>query len=431
MRHLYSLILLLLLPLVIIHLGWLSLRNPGYRQRWRERFGFIPAQPETPTIWLHAASVGEVQAAAPLIDRLQDSYPDYRVVMTTMTPTGARAVQQRFGSSVAHFYLPYDLPFMVRRFIHRLQPSIFLVMEMELWPNLFRSCRRAGVPVILVNARMSVRSAAGYARLAGLTKATLNDTSLIAAQSQGDAERLIKLGARPDSTVVAGNLKFDIRLPQSISEQAQVLRRMLSVNRPVWIAASTHEGEEKILLDAFETVLEQYPDCLLMLAPRHPERFDRVADLCRRRGFSIVRRQQQETAVTAATRIYLVDTLGELPVCYAASDIAFVGGSLVNIGGHNMLEPASLAIPVLTGPHYFNFTEITAVLAEQGAAWVVNDTGELAAQVLNLLGDANLRYQAGQNARRIVEDNAGGVEALLELLQGQLDGATPGFRRTS
>ncbi len=431
MRHLYSLILLLLLPLVIIHLGWLSLRNPGYRQRWRERFGFIPPQPATPTIWLHAASVGEVQAAAPLIDRLQDSYPDYRVVVTTMTPTGARAVQQRFGGSVTHFYLPYDLPFMVRRFIHRLQPSISLVMEMELWPNLFRSCRRAGVPVMLVNARMSVRSAAGYARLAGLIRATLNDISLIAAQSQGDAERLIKLGARPDSTVVSGNLKFDIRLPHSISEQAQVLRRMLSVNRPVWIAASTHEGEEKILLDAFETVLEQYPDCLLMLAPRHPERFDRVADLCRRRGFSIVRRQQQEAPVTAATRIYLVDTLGELPVCYAASDIAFVGGSLVNIGGHNMLEPASLAIPVLTGPHYFNFTEITAGLAEQGAAWVVNDTGELAAQVLNLLGDANLRYQAGQNARRVVEDNAGGVEALLELLQGRLDGATSGFRRTS
>ncbi|MCS3904452.1 3-deoxy-D-manno-octulosonic-acid transferase [Methylohalomonas lacus] len=431
MRHLYSLILLLLLPLVVIHLGWLSLRNPGYRQRWLERFGFIPAQPGTPTIWLHAASVGEVQAAAPLVDRLQNQYADYRLVITTMTPTGARAARQRFGGSVTHFYLPYDLPFMVRRFIHQLQPSIVLVMEMELWPNLFRACRRAGIPLVLINARMSARSAAGYARVPGLARATLNDVSLVAAQSQADAERLIKLGARPASTVVSGNLKFDIRQPHSITEQAQVLRRTLSVNRPVWIAASTHEGEEKILLDAFEAVLERYPDCLLMLAPRHPERFDRVADLCRRRGFSIVRRQQEAAAVSAATRIYLVDSLGELPVCYAASDIAFVGGSLVNIGGHNMLEPASLAVPVLTGPYHFNFTEITSVLTGQGAAWVVNDSDELAAKVLDLLADANLRYQAGQNARRIVEDNAGGVEALMKLLQGLLDGIGTGIGRTS
>lgn len=418
-RYLYSLILLLLLPLALARLAWLGLRNPGYRQRWRERFGFIPAFAPGPHIWLHAASVGEVLAAAPLVERLRNLYPGHRIVMTTMTPTGARSVEQRFAGAVRHLYLPYDLGFVVRHFLRRLKPDLLWVMEMELWPNLFHECHRAGIPVTLINARMSARSAAAYRRIGSLMRATLGNTRLIAAQSHADAERLIRLGAPPATTVVTGNLKFDIRLPRSISEEAQVLRRTLSVNRPVWIGASTHEGEEKLLLDAFVCVLEQFPDCLLMLAPRHPERFDRVADLCRRRGFSLVRRQEQP--VTAATaQIYLVDTLGELPVCYAASDIAFVGGSLVAVGGHNMLEPASLAVPIVIGPHTFNFTDIAGVLTDCGAARVIADAGELASCVATLLGDADLRYQAGQNGQRIVRNNAGAVEELLELLQPQL-----------
>lgn len=419
MRYLYSLILLLLLPLVILHFTWLSLRNPGYRQRWRERFGFIPVTSGEPLIWLHAASVGEVQAAAPLIERLLGRYPEYRIVITTMTPTGAFTVQQRFAGAVGHLYLPYDLSCIVRRFVRRLQPRILLVMEMELWPNLYRQCQRAGVPVMLINARMSARSAAAYLRMPGLIRTTLNDTSLIAAQSRNDAERLLKLGASSARTVVTGNLKFDIKLPHSITEQAQVLRRMLSVNRPIWIAASTHEGEEKIVLDAFDDIRERYPECLLIIAPRHPERFERVADLCRRRGFRIARRSQQQ-AVDTETQIYMVDTLGDLPLCYAAADIAFVGGSLVDIGGHNMLEPASLAVPILTGPNYFNFTDITTELCKHGAAWIVTDTGELARQVIILLDDANLRYQAGQNAKLIIEGNTGGIDELMVLLHKEL-----------
>ena len=430
MRYIYSFITYLLLPFVILKLFWSGLRNPDYRQRWPERFGFISVSHNRPVIWVHAVSVGEVQAAVPLINRLLDRYPDHHIVITTMTPTGARTVQQRFGSTVSHYYLPYDIAWAVIRFLKRLRPAILIVMETEIWPNLFHYAGRQGVPVVLVNARMSARSAAGYARFPSLTRSTLNRISLVAAQGREDARRLVELGSDPDNTVVTGNLKFDIKLPHSIREQAEVLRRGLSVNRPVWIAASTHEGEEKLLLDAFSIVLETAPDCLLLIAPRHPERFDRVADLCRRRGHNVVRRSENET-VSEDTAIYLIDTLGELPVCYAAADIAFVGGSLVPVGGHNMLEAACLGVPILTGPHFFNFMEITEVLRNAGAAWIVSDPGMLARHIQMLIDDANLRYKAGQSGRDIVHANAGGADELMSLLHEYLVRAQEGERNDS
>lgn len=420
MHLIYSLITYLLLPLIILRLGWLIFRNPDYRIRWSERFGVVPWRETGPRlIWIHAVSVGEVQAAVPLINRLLDTYHDDRLLVTTMTPTGAHTVQQRFGSAVLHRYMPYDLPFAVKRFIKRLQPAILIVMETEIWPNLFRHCRRQGIPVLLVNARVSARSAAGYARFPTLIQSTLTDVSLVAAQGEADAERLRALGADPGKTVVIGNLKFDIRIPHSVNEQAQVLRRMLSVNRPIWIAASTHEGEEKLVLDAFESVLSSHPDCLLLLAPRHPERFERVAELCRRSRFSLVRHSHQKP-VDANTRIYLVDTLGDLPVCYAAADIAFVGGSLMPVGGHNMLEPASLGLPIITGPHFFNCLEIADILRNGGAAWVVEDAQQLAERVVALIDDPNLRYKAGECGRAVVARNCGGVDELMGLLDGYL-----------
>lgn len=420
MRHIYSFIAYLLLPFVLLRLCWTSLRNPDYRQRWPERFGFITPVFDGPVIWIHAVSVGEVQAAVPLINRLLYAYPEHGIVVTTMTPTGARTVQQRFGRTVMHYYLPYDVAWAVRRFLNRLQPAMLIVMETEIWPNLFHYAGDRGIPVVLVNARLSARSAAGYAHFPALIRATLSQASLIAAQGQEDARRLIELGAAPDRTVVTGNLKFDVKLPHSIREQAEVMRRSLAaVNRPVWIAASTHEGEEKLVLDAFARVLKGAPDCLLLMAPRHPERCERVTELCRRRGHEVVHRSTGD-AVGAKTAVYLVDTLGELPVCYAAADIAFVGGSLIPLGGHNMLEAAGLGVPVLTGPHFFNFTEITGVLRDAGAAWVVNDPEALAAHVQMLIEDANLRYKAGQCGRDIVHSNAGGVDELMLLLRDYL-----------
>lgn len=420
MRYIYSFITYLLLPFVALRLIWLSLRNREYRRRWPERFGFIREVGDgKPIFWLHAVSVGEVQAAVPLINRLLDRYPDYRIVVTTTTPTGARTVDRRFGRAVVHFYLPYDISWAVRRFLTRLKPAMLVVIETEIWPNLLHYCRARHIPVALVNARMSARSAAGYARFPSLTRSTLRNINLIAAQGRDDARRLIELGADPDHTVVTGNLKFDIRLPHSIREEAEVLRRSLSVNRPIWIAASTHEDEEKLVLDAFARVREHIPDCLLLIAPRHPERFDRVAELCQRHGYRIARRSRQES-VRGDISIYLVDTLGELSICYAASDIAFVGGSLVPVGGHNMLEPASLGVPILTGPHFFNFMEVTKVLRDAGAAWVVEDAAALATHVKMLFDDPNLRYKAGECGREIVTANAGGADELMALLDERL-----------
>lgn len=414
-RYIYSFITYLLLPFVVLRLFWSSLRSPEYRRRWPERFGFVAHSRDKPVIWLHAVSVGEVQAAGPLIHRLLDSYPDHCIVVTTLTPTGARTLEQRFAGSVTHYYLPYDISWAVKAFLKRLRPVILIVMETEIWPNLFYYSHRQDVPIAMVNARLSARSAAGYARIASLTSRTLQCVSLIAAQSRDDAKRLIQLGAAADGTVVTGNLKFDIRMPHSIREQAEVLRRELSVNRPVWIAASTHEGEEKLVLDALARLREIMPDNLLMIAPRHPERFDRVAELCRRRGYKLTRRSQH-ASVQADTAIYLVDSLGELPICYAAADVAFVGGSLVPIGGHNMLEPASLGVPILTGPHVFNFREIAGVLSKAGAAWEVADATELADQVQKLFNDANLRFKVGQCGREIVDANTGAAEQIMHLL---------------
>lgn len=421
MRKLYSLIAWLLLPFLLLRLLLSIFRNADYADRWPERFGFVPARcAGKPLIWVHAVSVGEVQAALPLINRLLNDYPDQQLLVTTMTPTGALMVQQRFGQAVMHHYLPYDLAWSMRRFVRQLRPGVLIVIETELWPNLFAACKSSGVPILLVNARMSARSARGYARLGRLTRSVLADIDLIAAQNEADGQRLQTLGARPEHLHITGNLKFDIHLPPSVHEQAQALRRQLSMNRPIWIAASTHEGEEKIVLDGFDAVRRKYPDCLLLLAPRHPERFEKVAELCRSRGYKTVLRSH-DAAVTPDTNIYLIDTLGELSMCYAAADMAFVGGSLLPIGGHNMLEPASLGVPILTGPHYFNFNEISELLQQAGAAWVVANAPALAEQVQNLMGDAELRYHAGEKGRAVVRQNGGGIEQLLPLLQPYLD----------
>mgnify|MGYP006422963809 CR=1 FL=1 len=423
MRHIYSLITYLLLPFVLLKLCWAGLRNPEYRYRWPERFGLITPIHGKPVIWIHAVSVGEVQAAVPLINRLLKGYPEYSLVVTTTTPTGAHTVKQRFGQTVIHYYLPYDMAWAVKRFLTRLEPSMLIIMETEIWPNLLHYTDQAGVPVLLVNARMSARSAAGYSRFPRFIRQTLAHISLIAAQSHEDARRLIELGAAKERTLVTGNLKFDIKLPASIREQAEVMRRSLTaVNRPVWIAASTHEGEEKLVLDAFAQVLRQSPDCLLLLAPRHPERCERVAELCRRRGYTMVRRSEGAAVMTDMS-VYLIDTMGELSVCYAAADIAFIGGSLVPIGGHNMLEAASLGLPILTGPHFFNFAEVTDMLCRAGAAWVVDEQAALASHVVMLLEDANLRYKAGQSGCEIVQSHAGGADELMFLLHDQLQAA--------
>lgn len=423
MRTLYSAALYLLAPLVFLRLAWRSLRAPDYRRRWSERLAMYGADmPRADnSLWLHAVSVGEVQAAVPLVRALLERYPDMPLVLTTTTPTGSRRVQDLFGSSVLHVYVPYDLPGAVGRFLQRFRPRLAVIMETELWPNLFAACDKAGVPLLVANARLSMRSARGYSKVRPLIRATLGHVTRLAAQGDADGRRFRILGLPPERLQITGSIKFEQRLPASLREQAEVLRGMLGRDRPVWIAASTHEGEDEQVLDAFQQVLRQLPDTLLVLVPRHPERFGRVAALCRKRGFAIALRSANETC-DQQTQVYVGDTLGELPLLYSACDVAFVGGSLMPVGGHNLLEPAALGLPILTGPQVFNFTEISTMLVSVGAAKQIQDSADLAGRLTELLQDANLRHAMGEQGKRLVEANRGALERLLEIIECLLAG---------
>ncbi len=415
-RQLYSALHYLALPFIFLRLAWRGHRDPGYWERWGERFGRVPALPgDQRTVWIHAVSVGEVQAAVPLVRALRSGGRDVRIVVTTTTPTGQERVRQALGNSVLHRYAPYDLPTSVRRFLARVHPQLVIIMETELWPNILHQCSRQRIPVLLANARLSERSAASYRRVASTARQMLAGVSCIAAQTREDAVRLVSLGARPDRVRVTGNTKFDVRLPASLGEEAQVLRRCFGVDRGVWIAASTHDGEEQQVLQAFETVREALPDSLLVLVPRHPDRAASVAALARKSGH-VTRTRSESPASCADASVFIGDTLGELPLFYAASDVAFVGGSLVREGGHNMLEPAALGIPVIFGPYVHDVVEISERLAQAGAGRKIQNKGELGAAVIEFMQDANLRHVAGQRGREFVEKNRGALTLVMELV---------------
>ena len=410
LRWLYTGLLYLLLPLALLRLYWRGRQDAGHRRRWRERLGIIPPLPAG-GLWLHAVSVGETRAALPLIRALLNRYPDLPLLVTTTTLTGSRQVREALGEQVQHVYAPYDLPGAVARFLRQTKPRLAVIMETELWPNLLRQCAVTGIPTLIANARLSERSARGYRRIGGLTAAMLRDITLIAAQAEADAERFRALGA--PRVEITGNLMYDLTLPDDLAERGRQFRQdVLGVRRPVWIAASTHAGEDEQVLDAFARLRARWPELLLLLVPRHPERFDGVAVLCQQRGFSVVRRSEQRPCASE-TAVFLGDSMGELLRFYAAADLAFVGGSLVPTGGHNVLEPALLGLPVLFGPHMFNFTEAGERLLEADAAWRVADAAELAAQVDRLLADPAWRQQAGRRGRAVVEHHRGALAALL------------------
>jgi 3-deoxy-D-manno-octulosonic-acid transferase len=419
LRIAYTILLYLLAPAVLLRLAWRGLRAPAYLRRWPERFGYIEPPLGEQVIWLHAVSVGEVQAAQPLIRALLERYPDHSLLVTTVTPTGSARVQALFGSEVAHVYAPYDLPGTVVRFFERVRPCLAIVMETELWPNLFTACRRRSIPLLLVNARLSGKSVRGYRRVRSLASQTLAAVTRIAAQGEADARRFVSLGADSARVVVTGNLKFEQRIVPSLLERAEVLRREWGTGRPVWIAASTHEGEDELVLDVFRQLRRQFGDCLLVLVPRHPERFEPVAELCRQRGLRTVLRSSREPC-TAETQVFIGDSMGELPLFYAASDVAFVGGSLVHHGGHNLLEPAALGIPVVTGPHVFNFTEICDLLLAADACRKVESVAGLERVVREWLGDANARHRVGEQGRRVVERNRGALASVLEMIDREV-----------
>lgn len=416
MRLLYTLVVYFLAPFVLLRLFWLSLKNSACRTRWQERFGFFSwANSDKPVLWIHAVSVGEVNAATPIINRLLEQYPRYQIIVTTVTPTGAMTLAQQFENDIKHLYLPYDVPFAVKRFLNIIQPSILITMETEIWPNLYSACQRSDIPILIINARLSEKSSKGYRLVSGLMKQTLMKVNVIAAQTKKDAERFVSFGADKNKVFVTGNLKFDITVPHSVSEQAESLKRYFSVNRLVWIAASTQEGEEEIVISAHKKILKKYPDAILILAPRHPDRINKVAMLCDTAEVKYIKRTEQQR-FSREYNVYLLDTLGELQLHYAAAQLAFVGGSLVKTGGQNMMEPASLGLPVISGLHTYNFTEITELLSEQEALILVSNEVELANEVCGLLNDANRRHNIGEKARQVIESNKGNIDRLMEII---------------
>ncbi len=417
-RTLYSFLLHLALPLILLRLYLRSRQAPAYRQRLAERFALALPPLRPGGIWVHAVSVGESIAAAPLIRALRQRHPELPITVTCMTPTGSERIRALFDAEiragdVQHCYLPYDLPWAAARFLDRVRPKLALIMETELWPNHIHQCARRGIPTVLANARLSEKSARGYARFAGLTRPMLAEMDWIAAQTEAEAERFRRLGARAECVGVTGSIKFDLRIDPELQPRANALRASWGAERrPLWIAASTHAGEDEQILAAHRQLLASHPDALLILVPRHPERFDAVHALCRREGFATVRRSAAQP-VTAQDQVLLGDTMGELLFLYALADVAFVGGSLVPNGGHNLLEPAALGLPVLSGPHLFNFLEIAAQLRAAGALGEVGDGEALARRLQHLLDDPQVRRRMGQAGLQTLRANQGALQRLL------------------
>ena len=414
-RILYTLLFHLGLPLVALRLFLRGRKAPAYRQRIAERFALgMPAMRQG-GLWVHAVSVGESIAAAPMVRALLKAYPDLPITISCMTPTGSERIRALFADEprVQHCYLPYDLPWAAGRFLDHVRPRLGIIMETELWPNHIHQCAKRGIPVALANARLSERSARGYARFARLTRPMLAEMNLIAVQTEAEAERFRSLGARAGCVQVTGSIKFDLKIDAQLPARALELRTQWNATqRPVWIAASTHEGEDQVILDAHRQLLEVHGDALLILVPRHPERFNAVHALCSGQ-FTTVRRSQG-TLVGAQTQVLMGDTMGELLFLYALADIAFVGGSLVANGGHNPLEPAALSLPVIMGPHVFNFLEISAMLREVGALQQVDDAQGLGTAVQRLVELPQDARRMGAAGRAVMVANQGALQRLLD-----------------
>jgi 3-deoxy-D-manno-octulosonic-acid transferase len=409
------------MPLILLRLLFRGMAAPNYRKRWLQRFGFFtPPELNKDTIWLHAVSVGETLAAVPLVKALQTKYPDHRLLITCMTPTGSERITAAFGDSVDHSYAPYDTPDAVARFLRRVQPKMLIIMETELWPNTVAGCYKRQIPVILANGRLSEKSARGYGRVPGLSAPMLGQLTAVAAQHGDDGARFTELGLSAKNLYITGNIKFDLDLSAEVRQSAEALRQQWSgtTQRPILLAASTHRGEDEIILQAFGLIKQSVDNLLLVLVPRHPERFNQVGDLCREAGYSLARRSSNDSVEQAD--ILLGDSMGELMTFFGACDIAFVGGSLVTNGGHNMIEPAAWGKPTLSGLSVFNFAEVSRLLAEAGGLSLVEDAAALADATIELIENPEQAQQMGQQAQRVAEANRGALKRLLTVIDNSL-----------
>ncbi len=415
-RSFYTFMLWLLLPYIFLRLAWRARKQPEYLRHIGERFGFYPVQSERPVIWLHTVSVGETRAAQSLIARLHATYPDHQILLTHTTPTGRATSEQLYGDSVLRMYLPYDYPFAVKRFLRHFKPQLGILMETEIWFNLAHACRKTGTPLLLLNARMSEKSARGYARFARLTRNALGELTAVAAQTTDDAARLTSLGAK--NVAVTGNLKFDIEPPPAMLELGRRLREQFGATRKVFLAASTRDGEEALLLDALQQV--QIPGLLLVIVPRHPQRFAEVAALLEQRRIPFRRRsemERQDSTIAPEIRAVLGDSMGEMFAYYAAADLAFIGGSLLPYGGQNLIEACAAGAPVLIGPHTYNFAEATRLAVTSGAAIQVQNGGELALESQRLLDDPDALREMQRRCAGFVASNRGATDRSLQIVK--------------
>ena len=410
----YNLLLALALPFVWLRLFVKARREPSYLARRGERFGRVPAEVGRNVIWFHTVSAGETIGAAPVIKALQRRLPGARLLVTTMTPAGSEAVRAHLGDGVDHCYAPYDFPWAVARFVRRVRPRALVLMETELWPNTIRAAHGSGAAVALINARLSERSARGYRRIGGLMRQTLAHVDRVVCQYADTSQRFAALGVAPERLHVTGSVKFDVNPPQDLGEQVAALRERWAGERPVWIAGSTHPGEEEAVLAAHAALLRQFPRLLLVLAPRHPSRATEVLRLCAAQGLRAARLSHPEAA--ARTQVLLVDEMGRLPHLYGVADVALLGGSLVPVGGHNPIEAALHGMPMLMGPHRFNWAEVAKRFADAGCLGHVNRS-TLAPAVAALLADPDERCRQGEQARQTVVRNRGALERVLTHLE--------------
>jgi len=405
--------------MALINLYLKGRQYPSYRTRWKEHFSLFEIPPIENSIWVHAVSVGESLAAIPVIKRLLKEYPQYSIIVTTTTPTGAERVQSLLGDSVIHLYSPYDLPWVVNRFIRKIKPKLTIIMETELWPNFIHYSRKQKVPVIVINARLSARSAHSYARLPIPTNRLLLDpVTHLACQNVADAERFKLLGAEDYKVSVTGSIKFDLQLPNNIDTKTRKIFGDWGAKHFILVAGSTHAGEDEIILSAFRRLIEQGIDAKLIIVPRHPERFDSVFELIVQRGFSVFRRSDRQRELQDE-QVFLCDSMGELMYCYHHGDLAFIGGSLIDRGGHNPLEPAALAKPVITGPHVFNFSDVFRSMQQAGAASMVEESN-LVSVLIELSQDSKRCKKMGVAGKAVVEANRGAVSRTVKLLHKYL-----------
>ncbi|HET9843236.1 MAG TPA: lipid IV(A) 3-deoxy-D-manno-octulosonic acid transferase [Gammaproteobacteria bacterium] len=415
LRWVYTICFVLLLPFIYLRLYRKGRRLPSYTKRWGERLGFVNIPILDQSIWFHAVSVGEALAAVPLIRGFMQQNPHTNIVVTTMTPTGSdricSAFTQDLNKNMYHAYIPYDIPWCLQRFIKKTNPQLFIAMETELWPNLFVTLQKKAVPILIANGRLSPKSCRSYKKFKWAIRPMIQAIHYIATQSTIDTKRFIEIGMHPHQVENLGNVKFDLQIKESDINQGSQLKQQF-LGKFVWIAASTHAGEETLILQIFKQLKHNFPDLVLLLVPRHPDRFEEVHALCMKTGFVVCRRSKKE--YSSHLDIYLGDTMGEMLAFYAASDMAFVGGSMVPVGGHNLLEPALLQLPIVTGPNLFNFAHIADLLLKAKGLKVVHDSQTLQEALLEFLRNSEMRQQAGKNAYSVIAHNQGAVHKIVE-----------------